>query len=219
LFNKVLQISIDDLCFACYPCACQGQSYEETTILTESSVASAILHHNNHSSHHHHNHSSGSHLGLHHPSATIGSGSNSPGFLAATTHSSNNAGGGGGHVISTTTSSTGEAITMFNIIVTSVSAKAMRRMNADFAYKCQFRGICVPGADPLAASIGLRSHGYGICHQTIVRYARGLFLCFIFGFLYLCSDVFFASLLASFLADWLKLLQRPFSSRKRPVCT
>lgn len=70
----------------------------------------------------------------------------------------------------------GEVITMFNVIITSVSCKAMRKINPDFAFKCQYKFASTPGADPIASALGLRAQSYGICRETIRRYGMLYYL-------------------------------------------
>jgi hypothetical protein len=123
LFSKVLEISIDDLCFVSYPCQCQGLAYEGMVL--ESDMSSTT----------------GNPLGI------------SP-ILTPINVPSNGA---------------GEVITMFNVIITSVSSKAMHKINSDFVFKCQYKFASAPGCDPVAAALGLRSQSYGVCKQTLRR--------------------------------------------------
>ena len=110
LYNKILEISIDDLNFVSYPCQCQGSSYDEASIHDDNPTSN----------------------------------------------------GGGAGLMSNTLSpiavggcQSGEVITMFNLIVTSVSHKAMLKINPAFAYKCQYKFASTPGSDPVAAAIGV----------------------------------------------------------------
>jgi len=128
LYNKILEISIDDLNFVSYPCQCQGSASDE--ISTNDTAASNT--------------------------ATTGSLQNNP--LSP---------------VALGTSQSAEVITMFNIIVTSVSHKAMLKINPDFVYKCKYKFVSTPGSDPVAAAIGVNTQSYGLCKQSIRRY-----LCF-----------------------------------------
>lgn len=134
LLSKVLEISIDDLCFISYPCQCHGLTYDE--------AASSG--------------NGGSEAGLPGASANTTLGPlNSPiGLYTAQS---------GGN-------SSGEVITMFNVIVTCVSSKAMRKINPEFVFKCMYKYASKPGTDPIASALGLRNQSYGICRETIRRY-------------------------------------------------
>ncbi len=121
LYNKILEVSIDDLCFVSYPCQCQRLSYNDTSSVTDSS-----------------------------------------GMMAAGSFSALSP-----IVIGNAQSE--EVITMFNVIITSVSHKAMLKINPDFSYKCQYKFASMPGSDPIAAAIGVTSQNYGLCKQTIRR--------------------------------------------------
>ena len=123
LYNKILEISIDDLNFVSYPCQCQGSSYDEASVHDDNSISGGF---------------GGSLSNALSPVAVAGSQS-------------------------------GEVITMFNLIVTSVSHKAMLKINPAFAYKCQYKFASTPGSDPVAAAIGVNNQCYGLCKQTIKR--------------------------------------------------
>ena len=61
---------------------------------------------------------------------------------------------------------------LFNIIITKISRKAMKKMNSSFTYKCQQRQSCFPGTDPIAKIMAVREREdslYGICSQVIKR--------------------------------------------------
>jgi hypothetical protein len=122
LFGKVLEITIDDLCFYSYPCQCQGLAYEgaaaENDITTNAPSAS--------------------------PTPMV-----SPAPVTGTNPA--------------------EVITMFNVIITTISAKAMRKINPDFEFKCHFQFASLPGTDPVASALGLRTQSNGLCRNTLRR--------------------------------------------------
>eukprot|EP01032_Pedospumella_encystans_P018954 gene18954-21562_t len=124
LYNKILEISIDDLNFVSYPCQCQGSASDDASVNDSNStniVAAGSLQNN--------------------PLSPVALG----------------------------TSQSAEVITMFNIIVTSVSHKAMLKINPDFVYKCKYKFVSTPGSDPVAAAIGVNMQSYGLCKQSIRR--------------------------------------------------
>ena len=135
LYSKVLEISVDDLCFVSYPCQCQGLTYNDTG--TDNDSTSNCL------------------TGLS-SSPTL-----SPAMSPVNSINTNNF--------------PGEVITMFNVIITSVSSKAMRQIIPDFEFKCQFKFASMPGSDPVAAALGLRCQTYGICKQTMRRLVSFLY--------------------------------------------
>ena len=127
LYNKILEISIDDLNFVSYPCQCQGSASDDASVNdsnTTNIVAAGSLQNN--------------------PLSPIALG----------------------------TSQSAEVITMFNIIVTSVSHKAMLKINPDFVYKCKYKFVSTPGSDPVAAAIGVNMQSYGLCKQSIRRFLK-----------------------------------------------
>lgn len=129
LLSKVLEISIDDLCFISYPCQCHGLAYDEANG----------------------NGNASSEVGA---NGAYNQGSVNPLSSPIGLHSSQ---------------SGSEVITMFNVIITSVSSKAMRKINPEFVFKCQYKFASTPGADPIASALGLRAQSYGICRETIRR--------------------------------------------------
>ena len=127
LYNKILEISIDDLNFVSYPCQCQGSASDDASV-NDSNTTNIV-----------------------------GSGSLQNNPLSP---------------IALGTSQSAEVITMFNIIVTSVSHKAMLKINPDFVYKCKYKFVSTPGSDPVAAAIGVNMQSYGLCKQSIRRFLK-----------------------------------------------
>lgn len=66
--------------------------------------------------------------------------------------------------------SSGYTLSMFNIVVVSVTAKAMRKINPNLLFKCQHRGVASAGSDPIAAAHALRDRPYGVCTASLKRY-------------------------------------------------
>ncbi len=63
------------------------------------------------------------------------------------------------------------AFSMFNIVIVSITGRAMRRINRDFMFKCQYRGLSPAGSDPVAAALALRDRSFGVCTASLRRYA------------------------------------------------
>lgn len=62
-----------------------------------------------------------------------------------------------------------DVISMFNIVIATISGQAMQRINKNFLYKCQCKYLSHCGEDPIAAALGLRLYSYGICKQSLRR--------------------------------------------------
>jgi hypothetical protein len=45
----------------------------------------------------------------------------------------------------------------------------MLEIQKDFIYKCQSKNITLPGEDPIAAAMGLRTKLTGVCNASIKR--------------------------------------------------
>ena len=145
LLGKVLEISIDDLCFVSYPCQCHGLEYDDAQF--DSDVATNGFA------------SSPSPVSSMAQTATAATSTTTTTANSATTAASSSSSTGSGR----------DTITMFNVIITSVSSTAMKKINPNFEFKCQHKSASVPGIDPVAAALGLRAQSYGICKQTIRR--------------------------------------------------
>lgn len=60
-------------------------------------------------------------------------------------------------------------ISMFNIVIVSVTGKAMKKINPSIPYRCQLRHSGLPGTDPVAVALGLREACCGVCSQSLQR--------------------------------------------------
>ena len=83
-------------------------------------------------------------------------------------------------LISNAGKQTAEVITLFNLVIATVSRKAIRRIDPQFLYRCQkgrqmssFSAACsYPGVDPIAAAMALpdsSDRAYGVCNQVLRR--------------------------------------------------
>lgn len=141
LLGKVLELSIEEFNFVSFPCQCPNLVSEGIETSTTSSATGDV--------------------GLTN-SSTVGNTTcvvdNGPNTTA------------GDATASTTAAPSGlEVITMFNVIITSVSSQAMRKIDPEFYFKCQYESTGIPGADPVAAALGIHGHTFGICKQSIRR--------------------------------------------------
>jgi len=75
--------------------------------------------------------------------------------------------------------STKDIVSMFNIVIATVSGNLMRQIYPNYSYKCQqHKYTSIPGEDPMAAAMGLRQYTYGSCRQSLRRYEKSSFHCF-----------------------------------------
>ncbi len=69
-----------------------------------------------------------------------------------------------------------DLISSFNIVIATISRKAMAEIQRDFIYKCQSKCCTLPGEDPIAAAMGLRTKLTGVCNSSIKRCVCSIFI-------------------------------------------
>ncbi len=63
-----------------------------------------------------------------------------------------------------------DVISVFNIVIATVSGNLMKKIYPNYAYKCQqMKFTSIPGEDPIAAAMGLRQYTYGLCRESLKR--------------------------------------------------
>lgn len=71
-----------------------------------------------------------------------------------------------------------DVISVFNIVIATVSGSLMKKIYPNYAYKCQqMKFTSIPGEDPVAAAMGLRQYTYGLCRESLKRYLFVLLFC------------------------------------------